>query len=260
MSTESLRLAPKNDQVTLEQPAPWGHPGESVHDWLVPRVLELTYATWELEPFASDCAWDGPPFRWDEQRRFLLRCELDAAFFHLYLAADERGDWQPPSQIGGSRHDETPKQLAELTGHFPTPRDAVDYIMDTFPILRRKNENRYGEYRTKRVILDMYDAMQVAAATGEPYRTVLDPPPADRTCCHPPRITVLDLASLADGEWARPEGDQTGAETAVLAAVLKATGGPAPVRTVRLTALLAMDPWLLTPSLLSEEASDWNAW
>ena len=245
-------------QVLLEQPAPWGHPGESVHDWLVPRVLELTYATWELEPFASDCAWDGPPFRWDEQRRFLLRCELDAAFFHLYLAADERGDWQPPNQIAGSRHDETPKQLAELTGHFPTPRDAVDYIMDTFPILRRKNETRYGEYRTKRVILDMYDAMQVAAATGEPYRTVLDPPPADRTCCHPPRITVLDLASLADGEWARPEGDQTGAETAVLAAVLKATGGPAPVRTVRLTALLAMDPWLLTPSLLSEEVSDWE--
>jgi hypothetical protein len=27
----------------------------------------------------------GPPLRWDEERRFLLRCELDATFFHLYL-------------------------------------------------------------------------------------------------------------------------------------------------------------------------------
>ena len=129
--------------------------------------------------------------------------------------------------------------------------------MDTFPIVRRKDESRYGEYRTKRVILDIYDAMQAAAATGEPYRTVLDPPPADRTCCHARRIAVLDLASLADGEWARPVGDQAGAETAVLAAVLKATGGPAPARTVRLSALLAMEPRLLTPYLSSEEASDW---
>ena len=172
-----------------------------MHDWLLPRVLELTYTTWDLEPFASDCGWTGPPFRWDEERRFLLRCELDAAFFHLYLPADEHGDWQPPLHVGGSVHVEKPEQRAELTRHFPTPRDAVDYIMDTFPIVRRKDEARYGEYRTKRVILDRYDAMQTAAATGAPYyRTVLDPPPADPSCCHPPRIAILDLSSLADGE------------------------------------------------------------
>ena len=141
--------------------------------------------------------------------------------------------------------------------HFPTPRDAVDYIMNAFPIVRRKDETRYGEYRTKRVILDIYDAMQTAAATGEPYRTVLDPPPADRSCCHPPPVGVHDLATLADGEWARSEGDQTGAESAVLVAVLKTTDGPAPIRTVRLAALLAMEPRLLTPSLSSEDASHW---
>ena len=223
----------------------------------MPRILELTYVTWELEPFASECGWTGPAFRWDEQRRFLLRCELDAAFFHLYLPADERGDWQPPGQADGSRHVETPEQLAELTSHFPTSRDAVDYIMNAFPIVRRKEEIRYGKYRTKRVILDIYDAMQTAAATGKPYRTVLDPPPADRSCCHPPSVGVHDLATLADGEWARPERDQTGAESAVLAAVLKTTDGPAPIRTVRLAALLAMEPRLLTPSLSSEDASHW---
>ena len=99
--------------------------------------------------------------------------------------------------------------------------------------------------------------MQTAAATAEPYRTVLDPPPAHRSCCHTPRIAVLNVASLPDGEWARAEGDQTGAEIAVLAAVLKAIDGPAPMRTIRLTALLAMDPQLLTASLSSEDATHW---
>ena len=241
----------------FDQPVPWGPSGKLMRDWLLPRVIELTYTTMDLEPFAGDCGWAGPPFRWDEERRFLLRCELEAAFFHLYLPADDRGSWQLPRQEDGTGAYEAPEDLAELTRHFPTPRDAVDYIVDTFPIVRRKDETRYGEYRTKRVILGFYDAMLTGAATGEPYRTVLDPPPADPSCCHPPRVTVLDLASIADAEWAMPQGDQTGAETAVLAAALKANG-PASMRTVRLTALLAMEPWLLTPSLFSEEARHWR--
>ena len=112
-------------------------------EWLLPRVLELTYTAWDLSPFAQDCGYDGPPFRWDEERRFLLRCELDAAYFHLYGIT----------------------------------RDDVDYVMETFPIVKRKDEAQHGEYRTKRVILEMYDAMQRAIDTGEPYQSRLDPPP-----------------------------------------------------------------------------------
>jgi hypothetical protein len=59
--------------------------------------------------------------------------------------------------------------------------------MDTFPIVRRKDEEKHGEYRTKRVILEIYDAMQDAIHTGQPYQTRLDPPPADPSCCHLPR-------------------------------------------------------------------------
>ncbi len=44
----------------------------------------------------------------------MIRCELDAAYFHLY---------------GIAHHD-------------------VDYIMETFPILRRRDEEAYSEYRT----------------------------------------------------------------------------------------------------------------
>jgi hypothetical protein len=128
----------------------------SLGDWILPRVLELTYTAWDLEPFAKDCGYDGPPFRWSEERRFLLRCELDAAYFHLY----------------GIEHDD------------------VDYIMETFPIVKRKDEKQYGEYRTKRVILEIYDEMKRAMETGEPYRTRLEPPPADAAVAHEGRMGV----------------------------------------------------------------------
>jgi hypothetical protein len=46
-----------------------------------------------------------------------------------------------------------------------------------FPIVKRRDEAQRGEYRTKRVILEMYDAMQRAIDTGELYQSRLDPPP-----------------------------------------------------------------------------------
>lgn len=160
---------------------PWISQLVVLRNWLLPRILELTYTAWDLESFARDCGWSGPPFRWDEERRFLLRCELDAAFFHLYLPADRNGDWR-------AAEGETAEDLVRLKASFPTPRDAVAYIMDTFPIVRRKDEEKYDDdYRTKRVILEIYDAMQESMRTGRPYQTRLNPPPADPRCCHPPR-------------------------------------------------------------------------
>lgn len=127
-----------------------------------------------------------PPFRWDEDRRFLLRAELDAAFFHLYLPSDSNGDWVPARKADGCPYDETPEQLAELKKSFPKPRDAVSYIMDTFPIVKRKDEEQYGSYRTKVTILSIYDEMQEAVRTGKPYQTRLSPEPGSRECCHEP--------------------------------------------------------------------------
>ena len=66
---------------------------------------------------------------------------------------------------------------------FPTPRSVVGYIMDTFPIVSRKDHEKYGDYRTTLQILDIYDRMQKATANRLPYETLLDPPPAD------PRVT-----------------------------------------------------------------------
>lgn len=159
---------------------PWSDSARSFRDWLVPRVLELTYSAWDIQSFAQDCGWPGPPFRWDEGRRFLLRCELDAAFFHLYLPGDRSEEWQ-------SAEGERPQDLGLLKQSFLTPRDAVDYIMETFPIVKRKDIEKHGDYRTKLVILEIYDRMQRAITTGQPYETLLDPPPADPRCCHPER-------------------------------------------------------------------------
>ena len=53
--------------------------------------------------------------------------------------------------------------------------------------VKRKNKAARGEYRTKRVILEIYDATQQATETGQPYQTLLNPPPADPRVVHPPR-------------------------------------------------------------------------
>jgi hypothetical protein len=61
--------------------------------------------------------------------------------------------------------------------------------MDTFPIVKRRDEETWGEYRTKRVILEIYDALAEAARTSIPYQTRLDPPPADPQVAHEPRMS-----------------------------------------------------------------------
>jgi hypothetical protein len=116
------------------------------------RFLELSYTTWDLAALALDLGYDGPPFKWNEERRPFLRAELDALMFRLY----------------------------------GIERDDVDYILDTFPIVKRKDEAAFGEYRTKRLILDRYDAMAEAEAAGEEYESVLDPPPAHPSLAHDP--------------------------------------------------------------------------
>jgi len=62
--------------------------------------------------------------------------------------------------------------------------------METFPIVKRRDEKQCGEYRTKRVILEIYDEMLEAIETGELYRTRLELPPPDQPVAHGPRAGV----------------------------------------------------------------------
>lgn len=114
----------------------------SLAQWVQNRSLEL-YDSTSLMDSVLEGGVATSPVAWDTGRRENIRAELDAAFFHAYGII----------------------------------RDDVDYIMDTFPIVKRKDEAVFGEYRTKRLILEAYDAMQIAIETGIPFESTLNPPP-----------------------------------------------------------------------------------
>ena len=108
-----------------------------------PYVLELSYTSWRLKPYAEELGDDGPPFRWDAERRALLRADLDAAFMHVY---------------GLTRHE-------------------AEHVLDSFPVVRKYDERDHGEYRTKRLVLEAYDRMAAAIANGgEGWRPLADVP------------------------------------------------------------------------------------
>jgi hypothetical protein len=101
------------------------------------RVLELVYTAWDMQPFAKDMGYDGEPFIWDEQRRALLRAELDAYYAKLYeLTRDELRYILDPADVYGE-----------------------DFPSETFRVLKNKEINQYGEYRTQRLVLEAWDRM-----------------------------------------------------------------------------------------------------
>jgi hypothetical protein len=141
-------------------------------DFVAPRVLELVYTAHDLAPLARDCGYDGPPFRWDEERRFDLRAELDAAYFQACLG---------PCDAWGSAPGESREDLARLRAHFSTPRDAATHILNSFPIVREKDEKAHGSYRTRDTILALYESLTTAHRTGTAWQSPLDPAPGAAT-------------------------------------------------------------------------------
>jgi hypothetical protein len=155
-----FKQLPIIDPRKFNEPCAW-NTSTTFASWISARVLELTYVAWDLKGFAKHCGYDGPPFIWDEERRYLLRSELDAALFHLFLGAES--EWK-----------DAPEETRKL---FQGPRMAVEHIMEKFPIVKRWDVEEYGEYRTKGTILDIYDDMSQAIGTGHAYQTCLAPPP-----------------------------------------------------------------------------------
>ena len=47
------------------------HYSEAAIDFLIPRVVELTYTSYSMKSFARDLGYSGEPFVWDEDRRAL---------------------------------------------------------------------------------------------------------------------------------------------------------------------------------------------
>ncbi len=113
--------------------------------FIVPRVLELTYTSHSMAPFAHDLGYDGPPFAWDEDRRALLRAELDAWYARAYgLTRDELRYILDPADVKGK-----------------------GYPSETFRGLKTNEIRRYGEYRTRRLVLEAWDHLTAEAATAK---------------------------------------------------------------------------------------------
>ncbi|RQV60321.1 SAM-dependent DNA methyltransferase [Burkholderia cenocepacia] len=215
--------------------------------FIVPRVLELTYTAHDLADWATDLGYTGPPFSWDSKRRALLRAELDAYYARLYGLTEEElryildpadvtGDDYPSETFRVLRNNElrdfgaygeasaTPLRLASVDGE--TRRD-------------------YEQYRTQRLVLEAFRrGFQVEDALPAQSEVTVR--------------QILDRASLPDGIWARPQQDEVAETGVALAALLKAAKAPWPVRHVRLSVVLALEPRLMTPLLDAQDALDWQ--
>lgn len=146
--------------------------------YIVPRVLKLVYTAWDIKPFADDVwreadeavratlqgqwqtnrevtggghagaelptwvesAADGfphPPFMWAEDRRAVLRAALDAYYAYLY----------------GLSHDELRYILDPADVYGP------EFPGKTFRVLKEKEIKQYGEYRTRRLVLEAWERL-----------------------------------------------------------------------------------------------------
>jgi hypothetical protein len=121
-------------------------------NYIVPRVLELTYTADDLSGWAQDVAATfaarfpqhpplladpahPTPFGYHPTRRAQLRAELDARYARLY----------------GLTREELEYILDPSTTHGP------DYPTVTFPGLKNNELKQFGEYRTRRLVLEAWD-------------------------------------------------------------------------------------------------------
>jgi len=156
--------------------APSAYDAEQL-SFIVPRALELVCTAWDIQPFLDDVwreadaglraaierQWQEnreatgghsydppewytppeghcplPPFKWDEDRRARLRAELDAYYAKLY-GLDER-------------------DLRYILD--PTDVYGPDFPGETFRVLKQNELRRYGEYRTRRLVLEAWQQLQ----------------------------------------------------------------------------------------------------
>ncbi len=99
-------------------------------------ILDDSYSKW-----ARDCNYHGTPFPPNPERKFISKCELDACIFRLILG--ENDNWVKEGS-------------SELLSYFPSPKHAIDFIFETFPIMKRKDEEIHGIYKTKEQVLEKY--------------------------------------------------------------------------------------------------------
>lgn len=177
----------------------------NVKELIVKNGIELTYTSWDLKAFADDvwkeadeelkaairkqweenkAATDGhewnppewceidprgcpmPPFKWDEERRAVLKAELDAIYTRLYgLNRKQLRYILDPADL-------TPRELENILDPWEevtNPLDPEGYAHrsaqstfpgETFRVLKDKDIRQFGEYRTRRLVLEAWERIK----------------------------------------------------------------------------------------------------
>lgn len=172
---------------------------------IIEKVVELTYTSWDIKSFADDvwkeaddelrahiqqqweenrtatgghtwsppewCEIDPegcplPPFKWDEDRRAVLKAELDAIYTRLYsLNRKQLRYILDPADL-------TPKELEDILDPWEEVTNPVDregyanraaqstFPGETFRVLKEKEIRQFGEYRTRRLVLEAWERMK----------------------------------------------------------------------------------------------------
>lgn len=117
-------------------------------DFIVPRVLELTYTSHSLKGWAEALGYEGEPFVFDPERRAILRAELDARYAKLYgLNEQELRYILDPADVYGE-----------------------DYPSESFRVLKEKELAEFGEYRTQRMVLDAWHTQETPTVVCDDYK------------------------------------------------------------------------------------------
>jgi hypothetical protein len=221
-------------------------------DFLKDRLLRLAYTSSSMSAFASDLGHNGPPFPWDENGRARLRAELDAWYVRKYgLTRDE-------------------------LCYILDPADVMDpdYPSETFRVLKSNEIRKFGNYRTRDLVLEAWSRMEAgdlpAPAPYDRNATELQTAtagvnplfgagPLFETPEVAPNIPSTRTApsALPDNAWAMPAYDSISVQL-LLAAILKKLSGPTPAERVRLAALYALRPDHLASQLSGTKRSEWQ--
>ena len=146
---------------------------------------------------------------------------------------------------------------------FGLSRDEMRYVLDpgdilgrdcgfeTFGALMRAEFKASQAFLTRDLILSTWDSLPKTSPA--PEAAILMP-----ASLVPPSFAISDLPNLPNLAWARHDQHQAAAAQAILVAVLKVLGRPAPVRQVRQAAVLCLNPCALLSRLTPKEQVDWR--
>lgn len=101
-------------------------------------VLKLSFTSLDIKPLAVDFGLTTGPFEYNDTDRSIWFCTLDAIYSHLY----------------------------------GIEKDELEYILETFPIIKRKDIDKFGSFRTKETILKLYDEFSWIKAEMEASKDI----------------------------------------------------------------------------------------